>query len=455
MKKLIWLIALALAGVLAIPAMAAEEPVQIRTAEELQNMEPDGSYILMEDLDLAGIRWKPLDFCGSFDGNGHALLNLELSQPGDTTANSCDGNSKLYETGYVGLFGTLRDAQVEDLQLLNVRGMTQSDSPCFLAGLAGYCENSTISGCTVTGYLELRAHDRMFGVGGLVGYGSGYVRDCNVDITIVCTDTDPASRDEQFMGGILATGFMDIENCTVAIDGYSSEYGYAHNGGLVGMLMRYPLGDWTCTIAGNSVTGKITFFEFNSDRRAYCKGLVGEYMTSYRTVSDNTEDFVNNEQFTYDAELRPEMCEAPVYQETVVPSDCTTYGHTVYTCETCGYSYRDHYTLLEHEAIEWVLTEEPTTEREGLSIGRCACGLEEFRRVEEKLEPVPTEAPTEPTPPRPEQTDAAVREPEEQEMTVSLTMILVIGAASALLVVFLLILLRPRKKKRGGKYLRR
>ena len=269
MKKTIWLWVLALMMVLAIPA-TAEEVTEIRTVQELQAVanNPEGSYILMEDLDMTGIDWKPIDFYGSLDGNGHAILNLELSQPGDTTAKSCDGNSILYESWYVGLFGILKEAEVRDLKLINVRGLVETDNSCFLAGLAGYCEASTITGCTVTGNLELRAHDRMFGVGGIAGYGSGHVRDCTVDVTLICTDTDQTRRDEQFMGGILATGFMDIENCTVTIDGYSSEYGYAHNGGLVGMLMRHPLGDWTCNLQGNSVIGKITFFEVNSDRRA-------------------------------------------------------------------------------------------------------------------------------------------------------------------------------------------
>ena len=455
MRKMIWACVFALLLSMVPSVAAAEETVEIHTAEDLQAMaeNPEGSYILMEDLDMTGVAWKPLDFCGSFDGNGHAILNLALSQPGDTRANSCDGNSKLYETAYVGLFGTLKNAEVKDLTLLGVQGYTESDEPCFLAGLAGYCEASTITGCTVTGTLELRAHDRMFGIGGLAGYGSGYVSNCTVDVTLICTDTDQTTRDEQFMGGILATGFMDIENCTVTIDGYSSEYGYAHNGGLVGMLMRYPLGDWTCKISGNSVTGKITFFEYNSDRRAYCKGLVGEYMTSYRNVSDNTEDFVNNEQFTYDAEIRPEMCAEPVYAETVVPSDCYTYGHTVHECQTCGYTYTDCYTLLEHVVTEWVLTEEPTTEREGLSVGRCACGLE-FTRAEEKLEPVLTEVPTELPVTEPQATEPTPSQPgEDRGRGNPLIPIAAAGAAVVVLLICLVLILS--RKKKGGKYLRK
>lgn len=450
MKKTIWIWALVLLMVLAIPAMAEETATEIRTVQDLQAMaeNPEGSYILMEDLDMTGIEWKPIDFYGSLDGNGHALLNLELSQPGDTAAKSCDGNSIFYESRYVGFFGILKEAEVKNLKLINVQAMVETDDSCFLAALAGYCEDSTITGCTVIGNLELRAHNRMFGLGGIAGYGSGYVRDCTVDVTLICTDTDQTRRDEQFMGGILATGFMDIENCNVTIDGYSSEYGYAHNGGLVGMLMRHPLGSWTCSIKGNTVTGKITFFEVNSDRRAYCKGLVGEYMTSYRTVSDNTEDFVNNEQFVYDAELRPEMCAEPEYQQTVVESDCTTYGHTVYTCASCGYSYTDDYQLLNHVVGEWTLKEEPTTEKEGLSVAYCPCGLE-YTRVEDKLEPIPTEAPTEPEETEPAPTEPPMAPAGKPDLLLSLA----IGGVAVLLVILVLLLIFSRKEK-GGKYLK-
>ena len=40
--------------------------------------------ILMADLDMTGIPWKALDLNGgSFDGNGHAILNLTLAEMGD------------------------------------------------------------------------------------------------------------------------------------------------------------------------------------------------------------------------------------------------------------------------------------------------------------------------------------------------------------------------------------
>ena len=434
---------------------AKTQVTEIRTPQQLQDMakDPAGSYILMEDLDMTGFEWKPVDFTGSFDGNGHAILNLELSQPGDETADTYDGNLKVYESSFVGLFGTLRGAGVKNLKLLGVHGVVDTDTSCFMGGIAGYADKCTITDCTVTGPLELRAHDRMFGVGGLVGYGGGIVKRCDVDVTLICTDTDEMTRDEQFLGGILGMGFMDIQDCNMVIDGYISDYGYVHSGGLIGMLLRYPIGDWTCSITGNSVTGKITFFECNWDRRAYCKAIVGEYMSSYRVVEDNTEDFKVDERFEYDVELRPEMCEEPEYRDTVVAGDCYNYGYTSHMCQICGYTYKDTYTALEHVPVTWTVTEEPTTEKEGLSVGYCECGLAVEEQVLEKLEPEPTEPPTEPetvpTETVPPETEPVVEETKSGGFVVFIVIGVVVVVAALVIIGFLAV-----KKNQTGKYLR-
>lgn len=435
-----------------IPAMAAETPTEIHTAEDLLAIaeDPAGSYILMEDLDLAGIMWPCPDFSGTFDGNGHALLNLELTQPGATTALSYDGNQKSYDTYFAGFFGTLRNAQVKDLQLINVRGLIHADAPCFLGGLAGYSQDSTITGCTVTGCLELRAFDRMFGIAGLVGYGNGIVDSCNVDVTLICTDTDPNTRDEQFMGGILATGYMDIYGSQIQIDGYCSEYGYVHNGGIVGMYSRKPIGyDYKGELLDNTVTGKITFFECNSDRRAYCKAEAGEKLGGYRKFS-NTTDFIRDERKDYSTELRPEMCPEPVYAETLVDPGCNTYGYTQYTCTGCGYSYRDAYTLFSHTLTQWQILEPPTTEKEGLSKASCdLCGLE-ATRTEPMLEVLPTE-PAPATEPAAEST--AAPGPSQEELPSDKPPYPVLAALACCTVGLLVCILRPLfKKPYRGKY---
>lgn len=426
------------------------EATPIYTVEDLMaiSQNPTGSYILMADLDMTGIEWKAIDFSGSFDGNGHAILNLTLSQPGDETPDSCDGNYKLYETAYFGLFGSMRGAEVKNLQLLNVRAVVEWDSPVFLAGIAGYAEDCAITNCTVTGTLELRAHDRIFGVGGVVGFGSGTIADCTVDVTLITVDTDSQTKDEQFLGGVYATGYIDVLNCQVTIDGYASEHGYVHCGGVVGMYLDYPLayGEFG-RINDNYVSGKITFFENNTSRRAYCEPIIGEPLVSYCNWDGNEHDFQRDERDTYDVELRPEMCSQPVYSETVIAPGCDTYGYTEYSCESCGYSYTDRYTLFQHMVTTWTITQEPTTEKEGKSVGYCdGCGLE-FARVEPVLEIIPTTAPEETTQAATEPT-ATVESPAEEEDILLPILIGVAVLLAAIAVILICMILRGNRKRR-------
>ncbi len=450
MKKLVGLVLVLLLS-LSIQAGATEVvPVEIHTPQDLAAIaeDPAGSYILMEDLDMMGLQWPAIDFSGSFDGNGHAILNLTLSAFGSQKPESYDGNRKAYETAYVGLFATMENAEVKNLKLLNVRAVIKADEPCFLAGIAGYAENCTITDCTVSGVLELRAHDRMFGVGGLVGYGSGSIERCSADVTLICTDTDDTTRDEQFLGGVYATGFMDVKDCVVTIDGYVSEHGYAHNGGIIGMYMEYPFGQGQKGyVTGNTVNGKITFFENNTNRRAYCEAVIGEALVSRYILDDNVQDFKRDERFEYDKELRPEMCETPVYTQVVTPAGCDTYGYISYQCEGCGHTEKDQYMMFSHIVTKWSITQEPTEEAEGLSVGHCdGCGLE-FSRTEPKLEPVPTtQAPT--TQPVP--TVPAEHRPADKDIR----LVLLLVALVALLVI-VIVVLSLHGKKRGGKYLRR
>lgn len=444
-KKMIWLMVLAL--VLSFcPSVTATEPelTKIYTVEDLLAVaqDPAGNYILMSDLDLSGVAWVPLDLNGgSFDGNGHTILNLTVERAGQTTDISYDGNRKTYDTAFAGFFGILRDASVTNLKLINLRATVVSDQPCFVGGIAGAMYDSTVTDCYISGCLELRAYDRMFGIGGLAGYGSGRLERCQADVTLICTDTGVDTLDEQFLGGAVATGFIDVVDCEIALDGYVSEYGYVHNGGLIGMVMQYPLGnDRTGYLTGNTVSGKITFFECNNDRRAYCDAYVGETLAASYSRKNNKADFTRDERKDYSAELRPEMCENPEYTEEVIAPSCDSFGYTVCTCTLCGYSFTDKYTLYQHTVTQWDVVDEPDYEQEGRSEGICDfCGIV-LSRAEPRLEPTQPPTTQETTISAAEQTEqpAVAEKPEKKHP------VLLYGGAAVLLAVSVCFL--PRKK---------
>ena len=383
------------------PALAADVPeaVEIWDAEGLRAMaeDPFGSYCLAADIDMSGEAWTPFAFHGSLDGGGHSILNLTVREPGPAVRGTYDGNMVMYDTCFAGFFDEMEGARVRDLNLVNLRIDVETDLPCFIGGMAGYMEDSSITNCAVQGILQLRAHDRMFGVGGIIGYGRGDIRDTKADVTLVCIDTDASTKDEQFMGGICAAGYPNINGCDVVISGFDSDHGYVHNGGLVGMYMFYPRGtQYWGSVTDNRVTGRITFFEDNTDRRAYCNGFIGEIMNWDFENGRNTDDFVRDEVFAYDADLIPHACGNPAVREDVTAAGCG-FGYTAYICETCGYRETDRYTLKAHDC-EWTVLREASAEEEGLREGVCVICGETVRERVPMAAPEPTAEPQQPAP---------------------------------------------------------
>ena len=362
---------------LRVHAAGDDDYIEISTADELMNMSPDGNYRLIADIDLSGAEWKPIVFSGHFDGNSFSILNASVKQTGSFVRKTYDGNMKEYDTSFAGFFEVLEDgAEVKNLKLINMRVDVETDKPCFAAGIAGYMEKSSLINCSVQGIISLRAHEKMFGVGGILGYGCGSIERCSADVTLVCTDTDADTKDEQYMGGACAAGYPDINDCEIKIAGFDSDHGYVHDGGLVGMYIFYPAGiDYHGSITGNHVTGKIRFFEDNTNRRAYCKGFIGEIMIwEFDNDRNDTDDFERDEIFSYDKDIKPHECDAPNMEESVTAPSCD-FGYTTYTCSNCGYSETDHYTLKSH-SFEWTINKEATIDEEGFKTGVCSvCGV--------------------------------------------------------------------------------
>lgn len=389
----------------------AKSPIPVYDTEDMLAIagNPAGSYALMCDIDMSGVEWPAITFTGKFDGKGFAILNLNTVAVSEETRVTYDGNRKTYDTHFAGLFAIAENATVKNVRLIglniypgsgNGAGGPVYDGDCFLGGIAGFASETTIENCEVTGMIRLDVDNgRMFGVGGVIGYGNAVIRNCTVDTTLVNTDLDKKNRDEQYLGGICGAGYPDIEGCTINIAGYISDHGYVHSGGMVGMYIIYPKRfDRDGFVRNNTLKGFITFFEDNTNRRAYCVKDFGEVMDHKFKESDNTFDFKRDERKDYSVNLVPEMCENPVYDDVAVaPGSCGTHGYTEHTCRTCGYTYRDAYTLPTHTLSETYETvTESTLDSHGLGEFTCTvCGA----KVREELPlltptPMPTPTPT-------------------------------------------------------------
>lgn len=177
-------------------------PYQISTPNQLAYLadmvcgglnEYDGNYfILTTDLNFNNLSWVPIGdnnhpFKGHFDGNGHTINNINIS------------NSNYY---YQGLFGFIQSDTIKNLIVSTTTngGMTSG-------GVVGYANASTIincqaNNCTINGG----------SVGGIVGNASNIlIRNCQTsNCTLTCNSTN-------YGGGILGycSSSATINNCSI------------------------------------------------------------------------------------------------------------------------------------------------------------------------------------------------------------------------------------------------
>ena len=309
---------------------------------------PGAHFRLMNDIDLKGEDWTPIPFTGELDGGGFGIYNMEVTRVGEDIRTTIDGNMKKYDSTFAGLFSVAENASIHDLKVIGAHVEIDAETHCFAAIVAGYADNVEFTNVTVDGRARLNNYAVMTGVGGVAGFGWVAVNECQVRVELIFEDRNFESKCEQFMGGILACGFSRILDCTVEIDGYDSCHGYVHNGGLIGMYhtcgTKFKLGTKNRIVSDNTITGRIWFFEDNRDRRAYCKGDIGEPLTRlHERERNDVTGFTREETKNYKTVLLPENCEEPVYIEEVIPPENGEWGWTEHTCTTCGYTWRDDY----------------------------------------------------------------------------------------------------------------
>ena len=379
-KWLCLLLVLALLPVWSMTALAdSVETVEIRDAEGLRAMaaDPSGSYVLAANINMDGVDWTPMAFSGTLDGAGYCIYNLSVNTVGTERETTVDGNHKEYDSVFAGMFSVLKNATVKNLTLKNARIHVKSDEDCFAALLAGYVENAVIEDCVLDGSVELHSGGTMVGVGGIAGFGTAEFKSCDVKSELIHVDEKLDGKCEQFTGGVLACGYCSINGSTVHIEGYTSCHGYVHDGGLVGMHHQHNDAGGSVVLysSANKLSGFITFFEDNADRRAYCAADCGENLHWTMSVDGLQSTFEPREVHEYTKDLYPHDCANTEFGTVVTAPTCTDWGFTTYACPDCGYSYQDDFAEPGHMPGEWETVTEATFEESGEQQRLCQlCG---------------------------------------------------------------------------------
>lgn len=180
----------------------------IYTAEDLKNIRDNmrGKYILMNDIDLSGIDWVPLeapstaiapDFDGILDGNGYTIRNL-----------SCTGESKaaLFESN---------SGIIKNLALTGT--VTLNNTRYLSASAAGLCRanDKTIENCTVAATITNAGSTCTTQVAGISSYNFGTISHCRFTGTIQAGSGAEAlgGWSEITAGGIAASCFGTLTAC--------------------------------------------------------------------------------------------------------------------------------------------------------------------------------------------------------------------------------------------------
>ena len=197
------------------------DPYKIANATDLYNVRYNlgANFIQIADVDLSsynssyicdydgysGKGWVPIGegdtsdkskyFSGSYDGKGYKIKNLYISR----------------QAG-IGLFKQIS----EKAELANINVEISDDGLSgtgFIGALAGCCFANTVTGCMVTSKIGL-INGRSAAVGGLFGYSSSNISNCDTRVGIQCTALK-SGNDEGGIGGLVGiyVGSNSINDC--------------------------------------------------------------------------------------------------------------------------------------------------------------------------------------------------------------------------------------------------
>ncbi|MCD8295010.1 MAG: hypothetical protein LUE27_07200 [Clostridia bacterium] len=248
---------------------------------------------LTVSVDLGNYAWTPIGttsdpFSGTFNGEGYTISNLYCIKA---------------TSSYIGLFGYVHDALIEDVAISNVNlyGRSGVGSIVGWADQAGETGSSTISGCSVTGTITITGN---YCVGGILGCGQrSSVKSCSV------SGTDKSScyvrgvyyndgLEGDNVGGVI--GFLGVTQNTGLISEISGNSasnitvsGTRKVGGILGYTDVMGTDSGRLNISGSSVSSctvalvYVDDYTDNYEDRLFVGAVLGEGLFSL-TISDST-----------------------------------------------------------------------------------------------------------------------------------------------------------------------
>ncbi len=218
--------------------------------------DPEGSYILMNDIDMSedtsqggdydcGTGWDSIEtFNGTLDGNGHRIIGMHIF------------GELMQEYGpiYLGLFEELQGGSViKNLGMVNCDiNITLCEQMHYIGSIAGRFSGDRIENCYSSGNITLKSEKYTSYIGGLVGETFSTVENCYNLCEIDCTQAD-----RYYLGGICGYAAEGtINQCYNAGNMQGEPQGDAGAGALMGYVQSSCSNNNCCYLKGTASQGK-------------------------------------------------------------------------------------------------------------------------------------------------------------------------------------------------------
>ena len=285
-------------------------------------------YKLTNDICLLGYQWDPIgtynfdkaniQFLGNFDGNGHAIYNLTITDP-----------ESYYE--YFGLFGSLgKGAVVKNVTVENIIISVDSSKEIHIGGIAGNAKDATIENCHVSGYVTVKSGREEVCVGGLVGKNNTTnINSCSADISIDAIASNSGGY-EICLGGLIGEASKSIITNSYSRGSiYAVAEYYVNAGGFIGEI----------TSKDTSISDSYSNCEVYAEGGVgacgygYLGGFIGEISAAASNIT------IQNCYATGNVELKADsICVGgfigEVYDDSTVFTDCYATGDVFAYSET-------------------------------------------------------------------------------------------------------------------------
>lgn len=202
----------------------------------------DAHYILTNDIYLGGYEWEPIGvyyfddgsnidkdkdmtFSGTFDGNGHTIYGLTITEYED------------YHE-FFGLFGSLEEgAVIKNLNMEYFNISIDSDKEIYIGGIAGCSKEASIENCHVDGSITVYSGREDAYVGGFVGKNSyTSIDSCSAKVNVDATSSNSGGGDLHIGGLIGEVVGSDITNSYSSGSIYARADYYVYIGGFIGEI---------------------------------------------------------------------------------------------------------------------------------------------------------------------------------------------------------------------------